>query len=310
MNIKEYLIGIKNKDISILSKAITLIESSNEKDKIKANRLIDLCLKEKKKSKIICISGPPGVGKSTFIDTLGNHLIKNNKIAILAIDPSSKKTKGSILADKTRMSRISSHPNVFIRPSPNEGILGGINKTTRESIILCEVFGFNIIIIETVGVGQSEIIGHSISDCFILLTLPNSGDQIQAIKKGIIEFADVIIIHKSDTIKKIEIEKEKNYFSTILKNEKIIESFSSISGHKIEQLWEKINFFSRQSKKINKQIDKQINWLNESIKEELELEFYKNPEIKNEIKKIKNNIITSNLNIKKTARKLVKKFLK
>lgn len=306
MNVKEYLTGIKNKEISILSKAITLIESSNEKDKIKATRLIDFCLKEKKKSKIICISGPPGVGKSTFIDTLGNYLIKKNKIAILAIDPSSKKSKGSILADKTRMSRISSHPNVFIRPSPNEGVLGGINKTTRESIILCEVFGFNIIIIETVGVGQSEIIGHSISDCFILLTLPNSGDQIQAIKKGIIEFADVIIIHKSDKIKKIEIEKEKNYFSALLEKEKIVESFSSIRGHKIEQLWKKINFISRQSK----QIDKQINWLNESIKEELELEFYKNSEIKKEIKKIKKNIIISNLNIKKTARKLVKKFLK
>ena len=247
MNEKDYLIGIKNKDTSILSKAITLIESSREKDRKKADKLIDLCLKENRKSKKICVSGPPGVGKSTFIDTLGYHLIKNNKIAVLAIDPSSEKSKGSILADKTRMLKISSHPNAFIRPSPNKGALGGINKTTRESIILCETFGFNIIIIETVGVGQSEIIGHSISDCFILLTLPKSGDQIQAIKKGILEFADFIIIHKSDTIKKPELQKEKNYFSEIFKKEKIIEDFSSKNGKDIENLWKKIATFSRKN---------------------------------------------------------------
>ena len=133
MKAKEYLKGIKNRDISILSKAITLIESSREKDKKKAHNLIDLCLKETRNSKKICISGAPGVGKSTFINTLGGHLVKNNKIAVLAIDPSSEKSKGSILADKTRMAQISSHPNAFIRPSPNKGALGGINKTTRES---------------------------------------------------------------------------------------------------------------------------------------------------------------------------------
>jgi len=306
MNEKDYLIGIKNKDTSILSKAITLIESSREKDRKKADKLIDLCLKENRKSKKICVSGPPGVGKSTFIDTLGYHLIKNNKIAVLAIDPSSEKSKGSILADKTRMLKISSHPNAFIRPSPNKGALGGINKTTRESIILCETFGFNIIIIETVGVGQSEIIGHSISDCFILLTLPKSGDQIQAIKKGILEFADFIIIHKSDTIKKLELQKEKNYFSGIFKKEKIIEEFSSKNGKDIENLWKKIATFSRK----NNQKNKELNWLHEAIKEELELEFYKNPEIKKEIQEIKKSLLLYDLNIKKTAKKLVRKFLK
>ena len=306
MNEKDYLIGIKNKDTSILSKAITLIESSREKDRKKADKLIDLCLKENRKSKKICVSGPPGVGKSTFIDTLGYHLIKNNKIAVLAIDPSSEKSKGSILADKTRMLKISSHPNAFIRPSPNKGALGGINKTTRESIILCETFGFNIIIIETVGVGQSEIIGHSISDCFILLTLPKSGDQIQAIKKGILEFADFIIIHKSDTIKKLELQKEKNYFSGIFKKEKIIEDFSSKNGKDIENLWKKIATFSRK----NNQKNKELNWLNEAIKEELELEFYKNPEIKKEMQEIKKSLLLYDLNIKKTAKKLVRKFLK
>lgn len=303
---KEYLKGIKNGDIGILSKAITLIESSKEKDKKKANNLIDLCLKENRRSKKICISGAPGVGKSTFIDSLGSHLVKNNKIAVLAIDPSSEKSKGSILADKTRMSKISSHENVFIRPSPNKGVLGGINKRTRESIILCETFGFNIIIIETVGVGQNEIVGHSISDCFILLTLPKSGDQIQAIKKGILEFADVIIIHKSDTIKKIEIQREKNYYSEMFKKDKIIEVFSSKNEKNIEKLWKKIENISHE----NNQSTKRLNWLNEAIKEELELEFFKNSKIKREIEDIKKSLLPSDLNIRKVAKKLVKKFLK
>ena len=306
MKSKEYLKGIKNRDISILSQAITLIESNREKDKRQANTLIDLCLQENKKSKKICVSGPPGVGKSTFIDTLGNHLVKNNKIAVLAIDPSSQKSKGSILADKTRMSKLSSNKNVFIRPSPNKGSLGGINNTTRESIILCETFGFDIIIIETVGVGQSEIFGHSISDCFVLLTLPKSGDEMQAIKKGILEFADIIIIHKSDTIKKLEIEQEKNYYSERFNKEKMIEAFSSRTQKNIEKICRKIDFFLNQKKEKNKQLD----WLKEAIKEELQIEFYKNPKVKNEMRILKKNIELSNLNIKKTAKELVKKYLK
>ena len=306
MKSKEYLKGIKNRDISILSQAITLIESTREKDKKQANTLIDLCLKENKKSKKICVSGPPGVGKSTFIDTLGNHLVKNNKIAVLAIDPSSQKSKGSILADKTRMSKLSSNKNVFIRPSPNKGSLGGINNTTRESIILCETFGFDIIIIETVGVGQSEIFGHSISDCFVLLTLPKSGDEMQAIKKGILEFADIIIIHKSDTIKKLEIEQEKNYYSERFNKQKMIEVFSSKTQKNVEKIWKKINFFLNQKKQKNKQLD----WLKEAIKEELQIEFYKNPKVKNEMKILNKKIESSNLNIKKTAKELVKKYLK
>ncbi len=262
--------------------------------------------KKKRNSKKICISGPPGVGKSTFINQLGTYLIKNKKIAVLAIDPSSQKSKGSILADKTRMHPLSNHPNSFIRPSPNKGVLGGINKTTRESIILCETFGFDIIIIETVGVGQSEIIGHSISDCFILLTLPKSGDQIQAIKKGILEIADIIIIHKSDTINTLEIKKEKNNYSERFNQEKVIEEFSSLSNENIENIWIKIEGFLNQKKRNNKQ----SYWLNEAIKEELELAFFQNKKVKNELKIIKKNIKLYNSNLKKLAKELVKKYLK
>ena len=302
----EYFRGLKNKDISILAQAITIIESNKDSDKEIANNLIDLCLKEKTESKIICVSGPPGAGKSTFIDTLGNHLIENNKIAVLAIDPTSEKSKGSIMADKTRMQKISSKPNVFIRPSPSGNALGGINKRTRESIILCKTFGFDIIFIETVGVGQSEISGHFVCDCFILLCLPKSGDHIQAIKKGILEIADVILINKIDTITNIEKSREKNNFSEKFKNEKIIETFSSINPHNISSIWDKIKF-CLENKKMK---SKQIFWLKEAINEELIINIYKKKEFKKELDSIVNKTNINDINVRKEAKKIVKKYLK
>jgi LAO/AO transport system kinase len=302
----DILKGIKKGDIGILSKAITLVESTISSDRIKANKLIDLCLKERKETKKICISGPPGVGKSTFINQLGFYLLNNKKrIAVLAIDPSSKKSNGSILADKTRMSDISSHKNVFIRPSPSSGSLGGINSATRESVILCEAFGFDVIIIETVGVGQNEIDGYSISDCYILLTLPKSGDQIQAIKKGILEFADFIIIHKSDLISKVELVKEKNYYLETFNNKKIVESFSSIKKTEIGTIWKKIKNHSSKKDLINKQ----MKLLHEAIKEELKYKFYKDSEVQIQINRYERNKLDG-LNIKKIAKKLVENFLK
>ena len=306
MKANEYFRGIKNKDISTLAQAITVIESNRDSDKEIANNLIDLCLKEKTKSKIICVSGPPGVGKSTFIDTLGNHLIESNKIAVLAVDPTSKKSKGSIMADKTRMQKISSKPNVFIRPSPSGDALGGINKRTRESIILCKTFGFDFIFIETVGVGQSEITGHFICDCFILLCLPKSGDHIQAIKKGILEIADLILINKIDTINNIEKSKEKNNFSDKFKNEKIIETFSSLKPQNISSIWGKIKFCLENKKMRNKQIF----WLKEAINEELLINIYKKKEFKRELEKIVNKTNFNEINVRKEAKKIVKKYLK
>ena len=171
-------------DVATLAQSITLIESSLKSDEKKANSLIKKCLKVQKQSFRICISGAPGAGKSTFINEILNQFIKNDKkIAVLAIDPSSEKSKGSILGDKTRMNSFSNNQNIFIRPSPSKGELGGVAKKTRESIILCEKAGFEIVIIETTGVGQTEITAKKMTDFFILLTIPNSGDYLQAIKK-------------------------------------------------------------------------------------------------------------------------------
>jgi len=195
----EYLEGILTGNRTILSQAITLIESSLDKHKSVAREVIESCLPYSGNSLRIGITGVPGVGKSTFIESFGKHLTNlQHKVAVLAIDPSSSKSKGSILGDKTRMEALASDENAFIRPSPSGGSLGGVAGKTREAVILCEAAGFDTIIIETVGVGQSETAVHSMTDVFLLLMLAGAGDELQGIKRGIMEMADIIAINKAD----------------------------------------------------------------------------------------------------------------
>ena len=191
--------GILAGERAMLAKAITVAESSLEKDRQTLEELIKQLLPHTGKSIRIGITGVPGVGKSTFIETFGELLTsKSTKVAVLAIDPTSQKTKGSILGDKTRMERLGRNPNVFIRPSPSGLALGGVSYHTRETILLCEAAGYDVILIETVGVGQSETIVRSMVDFFLLLMLAGAGDELQGIKKGIIEMADGIAINKAD----------------------------------------------------------------------------------------------------------------
>lgn len=186
-------------DRRTLGKAITLIESTLDADKVHSQNLLKTILPNTGKSFRLGITGVPGVGKSTFIETFGQFLIKNgHKVAILAIDPSSPISGGSILGDKTRMEKLSQEENAFIRPSPSSGFLGGVAQKTRESILLCEAAGYDFILIETVGVGQSEFEVSDMVDFFMILMLPNAGDEIQGMKKGILELADAIIINKAD----------------------------------------------------------------------------------------------------------------
>ena len=201
-----------------LSKAITLIESEKEDHKKVAKNLINLCLKKSQNTLRIGVTGSPGVGKSTLLESLGLHVIKENKKpAILAIDPSSNKTKGSILGDKTRMNKLSISEKAFIRPSPSGSTLGGVAQKTRESIILAETTGFNPVFIETVGVGQSEIAVHSMTDLFILLIQPGSGDEIQGIKRGIMEMADIIVINKADKENLIKAKTSYNHYANAMR---------------------------------------------------------------------------------------------
>ncbi|MBO5244255.1 MAG: methylmalonyl Co-A mutase-associated GTPase MeaB [Muribaculaceae bacterium] len=195
----ELVEGILKGDVTMLSRAVTLVESLSPSHQTVAQEVIEKCLPYSGNSRRIGITGVPGAGKSTSIDVFGLHVLKDGgKLAVLAIDPSSERTKGSILGDKTRMEKLAVHPNAFIRPSPSAGSLGGVARKTRETIVLCEAAGFNNIFVETVGVGQSETAVHSMVDFFLLIQLAGTGDELQGIKRGIMEMADGIVINKAD----------------------------------------------------------------------------------------------------------------
>lgn len=199
LSVDDFVDGILKGNVTVLSQAVTLVESVRPEHHAIAQQVIEKCLPYSGKSVRIGISGVPGAGKSTSIDVFGLHeLEKGGKLAVLAIDPSSERSKGSILGDKTRMEQLSVHPNSFIRPSPSAGSLGGVARKTRETIILCEAAGFDKIFVETVGVGQSETAVHSMVDFFLLIQLAGTGDELQGIKRGIMEMADGIIINKAD----------------------------------------------------------------------------------------------------------------
>ena len=255
-NLKNFHGFVKSGSRKYLAKAITLIESSLEEDQIFSEKLLEY-FKGNNKSIRVGITGVPGVGKSTFIESLGMGLIeKGLKIAVLAIDPSSKFSGGSILGDKTRMERLSVNENAFIRPSPNSGHLGGVAKKTSESILCLEEAGFNIIFIETMGVGQAETEVYDMVDIFLVLLLPAGGDELQGIKKGIIEMADLIIVNKADGALKKSAEITKNEYQNALNitnrsrtGEEIgIVTCSSLNNVGLEKVWEQILKFVNQRK--------------------------------------------------------------
>ena len=195
----EYVAGILAGNITVLSQAITLVESANPEHYAQAQEIIEQCLPHAGRSVRIGITGVPGAGKSTFIEAIGGMVTSlRHKLAVLAIDPSSERSGGSILGDKTRMESICHNPDVFIRPSPSAGSLGGVARKTRETVVLCEAAGFDVIFIETVGVGQSETAVHSMVDLFMLLQIAGAGDELQGIKRGIMEMADLMVITKAD----------------------------------------------------------------------------------------------------------------
>ena len=200
LSVSDYVEGILKGDVTILSRAVTLVESVLPEHQVIAQEVIEKCLPHAGNSVRVGISGVPGAGKSTSIDVFGIHVLEKygGKLAVLAIDPSSERTKGSILGDKTRMEKLAVHPKSFIRPSPTAGSLGGVARKTRETIILCEAAGYDNIFVETVGVGQSETACHSMVDYFLLIQLAGTGDELQGIKRGIMEIADGIVINKAD----------------------------------------------------------------------------------------------------------------
>ena len=294
MKTTEYLHGIKNQNTTILGKSITLIESSLKKDKKKAAELIEKCIPLSGNSIRVGISGTPGVGKSTFIENLGIQLTQKYKIAVLAIDPSSELSKGSILGDKTRMVKLANSKNAFIRPSPNKGQLGGVSSHTKDAITLCEAAGFNIIFIETVGVGQSEAMVASITDFFIYLTLSQNGDQLQFIKKGTLELSDVIIINKADQNKK-KVKETTLILKHTLQNmnyrkKQAVFSCSALLNTNLDKIWqyiEKLNKEKLNSGEIEKNRKNQnFFWFKYIITHELKNVIFENKKLKKQLDKI------------------------
>jgi len=285
-------------DITALSRAITLVESRNSKHLEKANAIIKQCLPHANASVRVGITGVPGVGKSTFIEAFGSYLTSiGKKVAVLAVDPSSTLTKGSILGDKTRMEDLVKNKNAFIRPSPSGDSLGGVARKTRETIILCEAAGFDTIIIETVGVGQSETAVHSMVDFFLLLKLAGAGDELQGIKRGIIEMADAIAINKADAdnVKRAKLAKVEFNRALHLYPEKgsgwqpKVTTCSAINKDGINTIWDIITEYiaitSANSYFQTKRSEQNKFWLLQTIEEQLKQEFFNHHTIKAELNK-------------------------
>ena len=295
---KELIKGILKKDKTALSRSITLVESTVQKHQDQAREIIETCLTHANNSIRIGITGVPGVGKSTFIEQFGKLLTqKNYKVAVLAVDPSSSISGGSILGDKTRMEDLVREPNAFIRPSASRNSLGGVARNTREAIILCEAAGYNIILIETVGVGQSETVVHSMTDFFLLLKLAGAGDELQGIKRGIIEMADSIVINKADGNNITAAQLAKTEFNRALHlypdkgNDWTPKTLtcSALHNEGVSEIWELIQKYNSITKENGyfqqKRNDQNRYWLLQTIESTLKSDFYNHQKIKEELKK-------------------------
>ncbi len=289
----EFVEGILKGNVSMLGQAVTLIESTADRHQALAQEVIEKCLPYSGNSRRIGITGVPGAGKSTSIDVFGLHVLRDGgKLAVLAIDPSSERTRGSILGDKTRMEKLSQHPSAFIRPSPSAGSLGGVARKTRETIVLCEAAGYNNIFVETVGVGQSETAVHSMVDFFLLIQLAGTGDELQGIKRGIMEMADGIVINKADgdnidraNLAAAQFRNALHLFPpTPSKWRPEVVTYSGYYELNIDKVWDMIDRYFEYVKKSGyferKRNEQAKYWMFETINEELRENFYRMPQIR------------------------------
>lgn len=321
-DIETYFHGILQGSRVVLSKAITLIESTLPHHQELAQVIIEKCLPYSGKSIRVGITGVPGVGKSTFIEALGTMLTsQGNKLAVLAIDPSSQRSKGSILGDKTRMESLSADPNAFIRPSPSAGTLGGVARKTRETIILCEAAGYNVIFVETVGVGQSETAVHDMVDFFLLLMIAGAGDELQGIKRGIMEMADAIIINKAEAenlqkalLAKSQLENALHYFPPTASGWKpIVTTCSAINNTGISDAWQIISdymAFCRSNacfEQRRKDQDRKV--MHSTIEDALMQHFRHNRKISHAMKEVESGLDQNKFSAYVAAQKLLEIYL-
>lgn len=306
-----------------LAKAITLMESSREDHRNQADQLLTQLLPHTGRSMRIGLSGVPGVGKSTLIENLGMWLInQGHKVAVLAVDPSSSVSGGSILGDKTRMELLSNNPAAYIRPSPSSGTLGGVAEKTRECILLCEAAGYDIVIVETMGVGQSETTVAGMTDMFVVMQLPNAGDDLQAIKKGIMEIADVVLINKSDldenaaSMAQSFIESafhllggHRNSMTALEKWHPKVLSLSALSGNGVSDFWSVVSDFKQlqmnNGEWQNRRQSQSLKWLQELIQTGLKMAFIQNPKVASHLPLLEQDVLFGRIAASTAARQLL-----
>jgi LAO/AO transport system kinase len=315
----EYIEGVLTQNRTILSRAITLVESQLASDKALAREVLEGILPHTGKSIRIGITGVPGVGKSTFIESFGKTLTKQQKrLAVLAIDPTSQLSKGSILGDKTRMEDLSREPLAYIRPSPASGSLGGVANRTRETMLLCEAAGFEVILIETVGVGQSETIVKGMTDFFLLLMLAGAGDELQGIKKGIMEMADAVVITKADgsnIANAIAAQAEYQSALHLLMATQTgwlprVQTCSALENTGLAEVWQTIiehqETLAKKGLIAEIRAKQNLDWMHNYIKQTLEERFYANPSVQNQLEDIEKAVLDGSLLAIKAAEQLLK----
>jgi LAO/AO transport system kinase len=319
--LQAYIDGILKGDRVILSRAITVVESNLESDKILAKDIIQTILPASGNSIRIGITGVPGVGKSTFIEVFGKHIItQGHKVAVLSIDPSSQRSKGSILGDKTRMEDLVNEEDAYIRPSASGDTLGGVANKTGETMLLCEAAGYDVILIETVGVGQSETAVHSMTDFFLLLMLAGAGDELQGIKKGIMEMADMVVINKADGDNLRMSEMAKRQYQSALhifpQSESgwspVVSTASAIKNTGVDTVWDEIIKFKSlvddNGYFIKNRNQQQIQWMYNNINEELKQLFYGSADIRSQLSTLEQKISSSKISPVKAAQQIIKQF--
>ena len=319
----EYIEGVLKGDRVVLSRAITVIESNLSSDKRLAKEIIQAILPHTGNSIRIGITGVPGVGKSTFIEAFGKLLIRlGHRVAILSIDPSSQRTKGSILGDKTRMEELANKPEAYIRPSASGDTLGGVANKTGEAMLLCEAAGFDVVLIETVGVGQSETAVHGMTDFFLLLMLSGAGDELQGIKKGIMEMADMIVINKADGDNVRQSELARRQYENALHLfppsdsgwTPVAGTASALKNIGITEVWEKIQEFKKLVDQngyfLKNRQEQQIQWMYNNIHEELKQLFYGTDQIAERLKTLEREVVDARLSPVKAAEIIIEAFKK
>jgi LAO/AO transport system kinase len=323
LSANSYIEGVLKGGRVLLSRAITMIESNLESDKVIAKEIVQAILPKSGNSFRIGITGVPGIGKSTFIEVFGLHLIKQgHKVAILSIDPSSQRSKGSILGDKTRMEELANREEAYIRPSASGDTLGGVANKTGETMLLCEAAGYDIILIETVGVGQSETAVHGMTDFFLLLMLAGAGDELQGIKKGIMEMADMVVINKADgdNVRKSQIARSQyqNALHIFPQSESgwspVVSTASAIKNTGIDKVSEEITAYKKlvlENGYFHKNRNlQQVQWMYNNINEELKRLFYGSKDIASQLSILEKDIISAKISPVKAAQKMIEAFKK